>query len=35
MSKDDTIKKLNEKIEELEFVKEFQQDILLLTWNYY
>ena len=28
MSKDDTIKKLNEKIEELEFVKEFQQDII-------
>ena len=28
MSKDNTIKKLNEKIEELEFVKEFQQDII-------
>ncbi len=28
MGKDDTIKKLNEKIEELEFVKEFQQDII-------
>tara|TARA_B100000809_G_scaffold113711_1_gene112212 strand:- start:13618 stop:13950 length:333 start_codon:yes stop_codon:yes gene_type:complete len=28
MSKDDTIKKLNEIIEELEFVKEFQQDII-------
>ena len=28
MSKDDTIKKLKEKIEELEFVKDFQQDII-------
>jgi len=28
MSKDSTIKKLKEKIEELEFVKEFQQDII-------
>ena len=28
MCKDDTIKKLKEKIEELEFVKEFQQDII-------
>jgi len=28
MSKDDTIKKLKEKIEELEFIKEFQQDVI-------
>jgi transposase-like protein len=28
MSKDDTIKKLKEKIEELEFVKDFQQDVI-------
>ena len=28
MSKDNEIKKLKEKIEELEFVKEFQQDII-------
>ena len=28
MSKQDEIKKLKEKIEELEFVKEFQQDII-------
>jgi len=28
MSKDDTIKKLQEKIEELEFVKDFQQDVI-------
>jgi len=28
MSKDDTIKKLKEKIDELEFIKEFQQDVI-------
>jgi transposase len=28
MSKDDTIKKLKEKIQELDFVKDFQQDII-------
>ena len=28
MSKNDEIKKLREKIEELEFVKDFQQDII-------
>ena len=28
MSKDDTIKKLKEKVEELEFIKDFQQDII-------
>ena len=28
MSKNDEIKKLKEKIEELEFVKDFQQDII-------
>lgn len=29
MSKQDEIKKLKEKIEELEFIKEFQQDVIL------
>ena len=29
MSKDQEIKKLKEKIEELEFVKDFQQDLIL------
>ncbi len=28
MSKDEEIKRLKEKIEELEFIKEFQQDII-------
>jgi len=28
MSKDDTIRKLKEKVEELEFIKDFQQDII-------
>lgn len=29
MSKDEELKKLREKVEELEFIKDFQQDIII------